>query len=191
MWKDKPEAGGGEALAGWAYSAKVMGDDMTMAAEPMLLDDMGMATVMHTAMSVDDLPVEFALALDGVQGKDADGAPLDGGEEWMLVGENDDGYVMHEHDGLSLPGEMPADGGALEVRYTTQTLMVAVHQERDQVSGYTGNILGDDMHPSAEAATGISVQLLHIASGGRARAIEDLDPTSGSVRHVSIWRASR
>ncbi len=138
------DAGGREALADWIYSAKVMADDMTMAAddmaaEPMRLDDMGMATVMHTAASVDDVPVKFALGLDSVQ-VDADGDPLDGGEKWMLDGADDDGYVMHVHDGLSLPGEMPVDAGMLEVRYTTQSLTVGVHQDRDQIAGYTGSI---------------------------------------------------
>ncbi len=180
------DAGGREALADWIYSAKVMADDMTMAAddmaaEPMRLDDMGMATVMHTAASVDDVPVKFALGLDSVQ-VDADGDPLDGGEKWMLDGADDDGYVMHVHDGLSLPGEMPVDAGMLEVRYTTQSLTVGVHQDRDQIAGYTGSIHGGDARPSAMSASTIRLELMYIDSedgrtggrgDGRARAVLD------------------
>ena len=34
------------------------------------------------------------------------------------------------------------------VAYTTQTLKVYVHHERDQVRGYTGNVLGGDVRAS-------------------------------------------
>ena len=39
----------------------------------------------------------------------------------------------------------------MEVAYKTQTLKVYVHNERDQVMGYTGNILGGDVRMSGRA----------------------------------------
>ena len=53
------------------------------------------------------------------------------------------GYV---HTGLKLAGAM--DGDPIVVSYTTQTLKVYVHHERDQVRGYTGNVLDGDVRTS-------------------------------------------
>ncbi len=130
------DAGGGDALAGWAVSvmmgegddaAAVEGDDV-----PEELDDMGMASFMRTVDAADDLPVTYTFAL----AEDQDDK-LDGGE----TVETDD-PIEYVHDGLSLKGTM--DLGTLEARYTTQSIMVYVHHDRDQVKGYTGNILGED-----------------------------------------------
>ncbi|MCY4574778.1 MAG: carboxypeptidase regulatory-like domain-containing protein, partial [Gemmatimonadetes bacterium] len=78
--------------------------------------------------------------------------------------------LSHTHDGLSLSGTS-TDAGMLEVTYTTQTLRVYVHQENDQVMGYTGNVLGGD----ARMGGFIDVDIEHIASNGRAVNFEATD----------------
>ena len=111
---DRGDYGGGEPLAGWA----LMGDG------PDELGDDGTATFTTT---VDAVPASFSFAVADDQDDD-----LDGGESYESSG---GGYM---HTGLSLAGNMDAD--PIVVTYTTQTLKVYVHHERDQVMGYTGNV---------------------------------------------------
>ena len=111
---DRGDYGGGEALAGWA----LMGDG------PDELGDDGTATFTTT---VDAVPASFSFMVADDQDDD-----MDGGEEYAQSG---GGYT---HTGLSLAGNMDAD--PIVVTYTTQTLKVYVHEELDQVYGYTGNV---------------------------------------------------
>ncbi|MDE0073930.1 MAG: carboxypeptidase regulatory-like domain-containing protein [Gammaproteobacteria bacterium] len=135
---DRGDYGGGEPLAGWA----LMGDG------PDELGDDGTVTFTTT---VDAVPASFSFAV----ADDQDDA-LDGGEMYESSG---GGYV---HTGLSLAGNMDAD--PIVVTYTTQTLKVYVHHERDQVRGYTGNVLGGD----ARAAGLVDLEVRHATgSGGR------------------------
>ena len=131
------EAGGGDALAGWAIGVTMGTGDDAKAVEgaPAKLDDDGMAAFMTTVESV---PATYTFAV-----ADDQAGTLDGGEKY----EGTD--VMYTHDGLSLMGTM--DAGTMEVMYTTQTLKVYVHHERDQIWGYSGNILGGDMRDTADA----------------------------------------
>ena len=116
---DRGDYGGGKALAGWA----LMGDG------PDELGDDGTATFTTT---VDAVPASFSFAVADDQDDD-----LDGGEMYESSG---GGYT---HTGLSLAGNMDAD--PIVVTYTTQTLRVYVHEELDQVYGYTGNVgYGDE-----------------------------------------------
>ncbi len=111
---DRGDYGGGEPLAGWALT----GDG------PDELGDDGTATFTTT---VDAVPASFSFAVADDQDDD-----LDGGEMYESSG---GGYT---HTGLSLAGNMDAD--PIVVTYTTQTLKVYVHEELDQVRGYTGNV---------------------------------------------------
>ena len=106
--------GGGDALAGWA----LMGDG------PDELGDDGTATFTTT---VDAVPASFSFAVADDQDDD-----LDGGEMYESSGGS------YTHTGLSVAGNMDAD--PIVVTYTTQTLKVYVHEELDQVYGYTGNV---------------------------------------------------
>ncbi len=151
------DAGGGDALKGWAISvmmgegddaAAVEGDDV-----PEALDDDGMASFMRS-VEADDLPVTYTFALADEQDN-----KLDGGETVET-----DEPIEYTHDGLSLKGTM--DLGTLEARYTTQTLKVYVHHERDQVFGYTGNILDGDVRASGK----LEVTVRYIDGSGRSRA---------------------
>ena len=146
------EAGGDDALAGWAIGVTMGTGDDAKAVEgaPAKLDDDGMAAFMTTVESV---PATFTFAVADDQDN-----KMDGGEKY----EGTD--VMYTHDGLSLMGTM--DAGTMEVMYTTQTLKVYVHHERDQIWGYSGNILGGDMRDMADA---INVTVRHIDGTGRSR----------------------
>ncbi len=54
---------------------------------------------------------------------------------------------MYVHTGLKLAGTA-MDATPMVVTYTTQTLKVYVHHERDQVRGFTGNVLDGDVRMS-------------------------------------------
>ena len=126
------EYGGGEALAGWDISVTSGGDAVPGA--PTMLDDDGNASFM-TVVGPGDLPAAFAFAAADDQDDD-----LDGGEMYESAS---GGYV---HTGLKLAGAM--DGDPIVVTYTTQTLKVYVHHERDQVRGFTGNVGHGDVRMS-------------------------------------------
>ncbi len=142
------DAGGGDALAGWAVS--VMMGDSAVAGAPEMLDDDGMGAFMTT---VDSLPTTFSIAVAADQAN-----TLDGGENYEATD------LEYTHTGLALAGTM--DAGSIEVNYTTQTLKVYVHHELDQVMGYTGNVLGGD----ARASGMLDVGIRYINDAGRSRA---------------------
>ncbi len=56
-------------------------------------------------------------------------------------------FLVYEHTGLALP-TAKMDLGEVAVTFTTQTLVVGVHQERDNVPGFT-NIAPGDVRPVA------------------------------------------
>ncbi len=121
--------GGGEALAGWEIS--VMSGADAVPGAPTMLDDDGNAAF-TTVVAPDALPAVFTFAAAEDQDDE-----LDGGEMYEASG------GMYEHNGLKLAGNM--DATPIVVTYTTQTLKVYVHHERDQVRGYTGSVLGGDV----------------------------------------------
>ena len=133
------DAGGGNPLSEWAITVTMMDDTGEMVAvegapeafgEADAADD-GMASFMSTAGSADDLPMTYYV---GIVGADDQANGNDGGEEFMVTPMPSD-YAMADgamlkfvHDGLSVAGKM--DLGSLEVKYTTQTLIVWTHQRR-------------------------------------------------------------
>ena len=143
------DMGGGNPLAGWMISVTMGGKAVTGA--PTKFDNMGMA-MLDMEVKPADLPAKYTVMLDTVQ-SDA----LDGGEKFSATS------VMHEHTGLKLMQEM--DAGTIEATYSTQTLKVYVHHERDQVMGYTGNVLGGDTRMSGK----IDVDVRYIDATGRSR----------------------
>ena len=147
--------GGGKALGGWAISV-MMGDDAVDGSAEKLDDD-GNAALM-TTVAKDDLPATFSFAVAGDQDD-----KLDGGENYEAQA------VEYEHTGLALAGTM--DAGTIEVAYTTQTLKVYVHHEKDQVMGYTGNLLGGDERDDGKVSVGIR----YIDGGGRSRTFVSAD----------------
>ena len=140
--------GGGDALAGWAASV-AHGDSMYA----QTLDKDGMGAFKMMVDSAGALPATFTISVDTVQDN-----KLDGGENFAATS------VDYTHTGLALAGTM--DAGMIEVNYTTQTLKVYVHHERDQVMGYTGNVLGGDVRASGM----LDIDVRFIDGNGRSRA---------------------
>ncbi len=163
---DRGEYGGGDALANWAIG--VTSGGAAVAGAPTALDADGSA-VFETTVAADDLPASFAFAVAADQD---DG--LDGGESYEGTA------VEHAHTGLALARRV--DAGAMEVRYTTQKLMVYVHNELDQVHGYTGNLLGGDVRDDGKVTIGIR----HIDGTGRSRPVEGAKTSSAD----GVWTFS-
>ncbi len=153
------EYGGGAALADWAVSV-AHGD--TMYADT--LDAMGMAAFKMTVDSAGALPAMYTFSVDTIQVDS-----LHGGEMFEAT------TAEYMHTGLALAGTM--DAGSLEVAYTTQKLKVYVHHERDQVMGYTGNILGGDARDGNGDNQIATVGIRHIDGSGRSRAF----PTTAKI----------
>ncbi len=143
------DLGGGVELAGW--SINVMSGDDDVDGAPTELDDDGMASLETT---VDEVPTTFAFSVADDQDDD-----LDGGESYEASG---GGYV---HTGLLLAG--PQDADDIVVTYTTQTLKLYVHHERDQVRGYTGSVQGGDRRMSGM----VDVEIRYVAASGRTRTL--------------------
>ena len=162
------EYGGGDALAGWAIGvtegdAVLKGDDV-----PAMLDAKGMAAYKTTVASADALPVTYTFSVDTIQAN-----RLDGGENFAATS------ASYTHTGLSLAGTV--DAGTMQVRYTTQTLKVYVHHERDQVLGYTGNVLGGDERISGA----LDVKIRYIDDAGRSRSFtsKEWNPKNASNKN--------
>ncbi len=140
--------GGGVELANWAIT--VMSGEEAVEDAPEALGEDG-NTSFGATVDAGDLPVMYSFAVAEEQDDD-----LDGGEE--VESES----VEYEHDGLSLTGGEVA----LEASFATQTLKVYVHHERDQVKGFTGNVLGGDLRMSGM----VDIEVRYVADNGRTRA---------------------
>ena len=162
------DMGGGNALGGWAISV-TSGDDAVDGAPTKLGAD-GSAKFSET-VAAGDLPKSYKVEMAGWKDQSNDTLTGDGGERYTSTS------VMHSHDGLSLSGTS-TDAGTLEVTYTTQRLRVYVHQENDQVMGYTGNVLGGDVRMGGI----IDVDIEHIGANGRANNFEAMDSVKSSAR---------
>ena len=160
------DMGGGKALGGW--KVEVTSGGSAVAGAPGALGANGMAS--HSEMvDAGDLPKTYTIAMAGWKDQ-ANDSTGDGGERYTST------TVEHTHHGLSLAGTS-TDAGTMEVTYTTQTLKAYVHHERDQVEGYTGNVLGAD-----ERMSGIvDVSIRHIDGDGRARTFAPTDSVKPSV----------
>ena len=160
--------GGGDALAGWLIGV-MSGSDPTaltpVEGAPAMLDSAGMASF-KTTLTPADLPMAYHF---GVAPDQADA--MDGGENYEGT------TATHVHTGLSLAGTK--DAGMIEVQYSTQTLKVYVHHERDQVMGYTGNVLDGDERDEDGL---VSVSLRYIDDSGRSRSFQSSDSIDSSSK---------
>lgn len=66
-------------------------------------------------------------------------------------------FLVYEHTGLELPGTK-MDVGMLHVTYTTQTLFVGVHQERDNIAGFS-DISPGDVRPTTADIGGDDIMI--------------------------------
>ena len=161
------EYGGGEPLAGWVIGVlegtdptaltPVTGDDV-----PTMLGADGMAAFTATVTPA-DLPAVYHF---GVAPDQPD--VLDGGESFEAEA------VTHTHTGLALAGTV--DAGMIEAKYTTQTLNVYVHYERDQAHGYTGNVVGGDYRSSGV----LDLSIRYIDDAGRSRSFTGAQWNAGA-----------
>ena len=161
------EYGGGEPLAGWVIGVlegtdptaltPVTGDDV-----PTMLGADGMAAFTATVTPA-DLPAVYHF---GVAPDQPD--VLDGGESFEAEA------VTHTHTGLTLAGTV--DAGMIEAKYTTQTLNVYVHYERDQAHGYTGNVVGGDQRMSGV----LDLAIRYIDDAGRSRSFTGAQWNAGA-----------
>ncbi len=162
--------GGGVALDGWAIS--VMSGEDAVAGAPTALGSDGNAAF---TTSVATVPASFSFAVADDQDDE-----LDGGEMYESSG------GMYTHDGLSLAGTA-MDADPIVVTYTTQTLLVYVHHERDQVYGYTGNVLGGDERMSDL----VDIEVRHVSGndGRRTSAIptEDWDARANATDSKGVY----
>ncbi len=151
----------GKPLGGWFIGGAIVDPtDSTLTQledAPAQLDADGMAVFAET-LAPTDLPrlYAFDVASHAIQPD-----VLDGGEEFKSE------RAPYWHTGLTLAGTV--DIGTIEVQYTTQTLKVYVHHERDQVMGYTGNVLGGDERVSGM----VDVEVRYINDSGRSAAFTD------------------
>ncbi len=147
------EYGGGEALGDWELSVTSGGEAVDGA--PAELDTAGTASFTATVAAA-DLPVSYSFNV-------ADDQANDGGESF------EGNAAEYTHTGLALAGNVDLD--PIEVRFTTQTLRVYVHRERDQVEGYTGNIVGGDGSFSMSPGSVVELEIEY-EEGGRDHSFE-------------------
>ena len=128
------DMGGGKALGGWAVEVTSGADDEAVDGAPDELGADGSAKLLR----------DGHIRTEDLQDRDGRlGGPVERHDQRRRRRE------VHEHHAVAHPRRSFAactstDAGSLEVTYTTQTLRVYVHQENDQVLGYTGNVLGGD-----------------------------------------------
>ena len=164
---DRGDYGGGNALGGWAVS--VTSGDKAVDGAPAKLGADGSASHSETVAAA-DLPKTYEIEMAGWKAQSNDTLTGDGGERYTST------TLSHTHDGLSLAGTS-TDAGMLEVTYTTQRVRVYVHQENDQVMGYTGTVLGGDTRMGGI----VDVDIEHIGTNGRATNFEATDSVKSSA----------
>ena len=163
---------GGGPLEGWgAEYATGTGGTTPAALEP--TDSVG-EVAFHVLPEAADMPVRYTMRL----ADDQAAALGELFEQTPLPGEDADSAAVtltYTHDGLSLPGDT-LDLGEIEVRFTTQTLVVGVHWERDHRYGYTiEGIYGDERPTGSRDAIDITL-LVRDELHGHLRRYRNDDP---------------
>ena len=172
------EIGGDEFLQGWASEVRTAVEN-TGFQSGKASGKNGKATFTDI-LATADLPMKYYVRLSGTQA----GAM---GESFMATPEPSDeadvhstktagSYLTYEYDGVVMPGDT-ADLGVLRVKWTTQTLVVGVHYEATQISGFDSNIAGGDARPTPSSAGEINVKLQVRDSVGT---LQDWDYPEGS-----------
>ena len=161
---------GNQPLSGWKtlLDGKLVGAGEGDDFEPDTTTEEGMASYsgsVEIADLDDDATKEFKVALD-MNRKATDDDPAyaagqpDGGEMWK---QSD--ALTHTHNALTLPADNMAednDLGAIYVTWTTQSLVVGVYREQDDVEGYIGHTSHrreDDHRPSARTAGEMDIEV--------------------------------
>ena len=164
------KVGGNKPQPGWISEIRTAVGNDGFQSPKKASDDNGMTTF-SDFIDAGDLPTKYYIRLAPSQGpltvmgeafmgtpEPSDDAAL----KLLKVGSSKtakaEPLLVYEHDGLVMPGKT-TDLGVLRVKFITQTLVVGVHYERTQVSGYDENIVDGDRRPSAMGAAAIDVAL--------------------------------
>ena len=174
---------GNQFLSGWKtlLDGNLVGAGEGDDFEPDTTTEEGMASYSGSVKIADlddDATKEFKVALDmNRKATDDDRAydamQPDGGENWKQSA-----ALTHTHNALELPADNMAednDLGAIYVTWTTQTLVVGVHREMDDVYGYAKyeSVVNGDHRPSAMAGGDMKVMVMWEA--GRNNRLEVYD----------------
>ena len=174
------DGSGGMPLGDWAIEVTTIdadGDMEAVADAPTVLGADGSESFSEVVDAA-DLPRTYHVVLASWEDQSDDDETGDGGERYTST------TLEHIHNGLSLAGT-ETDAGTLVATYTRQTLKVYVYQENDQVTGYTGNVLGGD-----ERMTGrLDVDLRYLDGSGRSRPHVPTD-TIGIDEDGGVWTFS-
>ena len=155
------------ALQGWATQVRYAADHDGFQS-PKATSKSGM--VVHTdAVSASALPVKYYVSVAGDQANTLDmdesyvDTPMPSDNAMMMTdATTKDSYLVYEHDGVALPGDT-VYLGQMDVKFTTQSLVVGFHHEVDQRHGYEGNrAFSGDQRPSSDARPTVSVTLMTI-----------------------------
>ncbi len=190
----KTDMGGDEAQEGW--TAEVRSNPANSSVLPGVKASSKTGMVMFTDEAPPaDLPVSFYIRLapsDQARAhgeafmatpepsEDTEGASMESAK--VAGGEDAEPLLVYEHSGLTMPGDT-ADLGVLRLKFTTQTLQVGVHHERDHTEGFnTQAFVGGDIRPSGPGR-GVQVRLQAVDEYGTPRDWEypeGAKPTGGS-----------
>ena len=182
------EAGGGEAQEGWQTEVRTH-PSLSGFQAPKASDKRGM--VSHTDMvDITDLPAMFyvRLAVEGqgmAHNEEYMGTPdpsEDASMESAKVGDEkgESNLLAYQFDGLTMPGDT-TDLGAIMLEFTTQTLKVGVHYERDHIPGFDNqNFQSRDARANA-ARTSIKIRLMTQDEYGTLRNWEYPDDSPSSL----------
>lgn len=127
----------------------------------------------HVLPAAADLPVTYTVRL----ADDQLGALGEQFEQTPLPSEDADSgaaTLTYTHYGLRLPGDT-LDLGEIEVRFTTQSLVVGVHWERDEEPGYTTEGIYSDLRPN-RSRPDIDIAVLVRDPQGHLRPYRNPDP---------------
>ena len=174
------DLGGDEAQEGW--TAEVRSNPANSSVLPGVKASSKTGMVMFTDEAPPaDLPVSFYIRLapsDQARAfgeafmatpepsEDTEGASMESAK--VAGGEDAEPLLVYEHNGLMMPGDT-ADLGVLRLKFTTQTLQVGVHNERDHEEGFDpGTFVQTDVRPSG-AGRNIQVRLQAVDQYGTPR----------------------
>ena len=174
---------GDQPLSGWKtlVNDNLVGEGEGDDFKPDTTSEKGMASYsrkIETSDLGDDATKKYTVKLD--EDREADGdvkaheAMQPGDEDW-----EQSNAVTHTHNGLALPlakgAEVPS-AGTIYVTWTTQTLVVGVYREADDVEGFSNRqsqVKQGDHRPAAGVAAKMSISVMVESSDRRGLEVYD------------------
>ena len=150
---------GNEPLSGWKtlVDDNLVGEGEGDDFEPDTTTEEGMASYSGTVAIADlsdDATKDYTVKLD------VDMQQPDGGEQWVQSN-----ALTHTHNALELPGDNELEDNdltAIYVTWMTQTLVVGVHREMDDVYGYAKyqSVVNGDHRPARAVGADMTVEVM-------------------------------